>query len=249
VIEAQPWVVQTFTYPHATVRLNFFKVTAWQGEPQPHEGQAFVWQTPGATTADPILPANTPILRGLQLPPVLAFSNVAEMGEGAWLDALSRRLEQGMRWVVLREPQMEPQAYRALAAKVLAQCRAHGAHLLLHDAVESVQAIGADGVHLPARRLMQTQMRPDGWCGASVHNMEELTHACALGLDYAVLGSVKASKTHPGGAVLGWESVGQILAAGSSIPVYGIGGLSTDDLDDAIALGAQGVAMIRAAWI
>lgn len=27
-----PWIVQTFTYPHATVRLHFFRVTDWRGE-------------------------------------------------------------------------------------------------------------------------------------------------------------------------------------------------------------------------
>ena len=44
VITAYPWLTRVFTYPHATVRLNFFRVTAWSGELHPHEGQAFAWQ-------------------------------------------------------------------------------------------------------------------------------------------------------------------------------------------------------------
>ena len=32
VTAAQPWQVEMVDYPHALVRLNFCKVTAWQGE-------------------------------------------------------------------------------------------------------------------------------------------------------------------------------------------------------------------------
>ena len=41
---AYPWITRVFTYPHATVRLNFFRVMAWRGELHPHEGQKFAWQ-------------------------------------------------------------------------------------------------------------------------------------------------------------------------------------------------------------
>src|SRR3954468_10434593 len=30
-----PWLTRVFTYPHATVRLNFRRVTRWQNEPHP----------------------------------------------------------------------------------------------------------------------------------------------------------------------------------------------------------------------
>jgi 8-oxo-dGTP diphosphatase len=41
---AYPWLTRVFTYPHATVRLSFFRVTAWRGELHPHEGQEFSWE-------------------------------------------------------------------------------------------------------------------------------------------------------------------------------------------------------------
>ena len=40
------WITRVFEYAHATVRLNFFRVFDWQGEPHPHEGQIFSWQQP-----------------------------------------------------------------------------------------------------------------------------------------------------------------------------------------------------------
>jgi len=44
--------------PACMVRLNFFRVFEWQGEPHPHEGQVFSWQLPGAVEGTPLLPAN-----------------------------------------------------------------------------------------------------------------------------------------------------------------------------------------------
>ena len=35
VTTAYPWLTRVYTYPHATVRLNFFRVTAWSGELHP----------------------------------------------------------------------------------------------------------------------------------------------------------------------------------------------------------------------
>ena len=34
IIHAAPWLVQRYTYPHAEVELNFFRVFAWRGEPR-----------------------------------------------------------------------------------------------------------------------------------------------------------------------------------------------------------------------
>jgi len=56
---AAPWLVQRFRYPHAHVLLHFFRVFEWEGEPVGHDGQAFVWQTPGRFDVSPLLPANT----------------------------------------------------------------------------------------------------------------------------------------------------------------------------------------------
>ncbi|MGQ5525364.1 Nudix family hydrolase [Chitinimonas sp. PSY-7] len=245
---AHPWLVQKFSYPHATVRLNFFKVTDWLGEPQPHEGQAFAWQIPGALTVDPVLPANTPILRGLQLPALLAFSNVAELGADAWLTKLQTRLQAGLKWLVLREPQLDTLAYAELAQQVLDQTAAYNCKVLLHGAVNLARELGAAGVHLPSRQLLQATERPDGWCGASVHNVTELAKAAELGLDYAVLGTIKPSQSHPDGQPIGWNGFSELVGQGWPFPVYGIGGLAEADIVHAQAAGAQGVAALRAPW-
>jgi 8-oxo-dGTP diphosphatase len=256
VTAATPWIVQRFAYEHADVALHFFRVTGWEGEPQSREGQAFAWNPPSAPVVSPVLPANTPILRGLQLPAVLALSNVAELGEAAWLAALEHWLWQPVRpidaptgrWLVLREPQMTPQALAELARQVLPRLRAAGGKLILHGDPDLALALGADGVHLRAAQLRTLTARPAGWCGASVHHAEELTRAAELGLDYAVLGPVLPTRSHPGATPLGWQGFAQLLAAGWPLAVYGIGGLSTQDLAHARQHGGQGIAMLRGAW-
>jgi 8-oxo-dGTP diphosphatase len=72
VTSATAWLTQRHVYPHAFVELRFFRVTAWQGEVRPQEGQQVAWQTPGAYTVSPMLPAlltaECEVLRGLLVP-------------------------------------------------------------------------------------------------------------------------------------------------------------------------------------
>ncbi len=96
---AYPWLTRVFTYPHATVRLNFFRVTAWSGELHPHEGQQFSWQRPNTISVEPVLPANAPILRALELPALYAISNAAELGVEPFLARLQAKLDAGLRLV------------------------------------------------------------------------------------------------------------------------------------------------------
>src|SRR5512142_2186523 len=103
---AYPWLTRVFTYPHATVRLSFFRVSEWRGELHPHEGQQFAWQSPsfgGEVSVTPMLPANAPILRALELPSLYAISNVQELGEAEFLQRLEAALNNGLRLVQLRE--------------------------------------------------------------------------------------------------------------------------------------------------
>jgi 8-oxo-dGTP diphosphatase len=83
--------------------------------------------------------------------------------------------------------------------------------------------------------------------GASCHGPEDLDRAERLGLDYAVLGPVLPTATHPGHPGIGWPQF-ERWARGRTLPVYAIGGLSPADLPAARAAGAHGIAAIRAVW-
>ena len=252
---AYPWITRVFTYPHATVRLNFFRVTKWSGELHPHEGQEFAWQRPlshsgerGQINVSPILPANAPILRALELPAVYAISNAAELGIESFLSRLEAKLEAGLQLVQLREKHLAHDELRGLARRVVALAHAHGAMVLLNSDVELAQEVGADGIQLTATQLAETSVRPVvDWCAASCHSTEELRRAEALGCDFALLSPVLPTRSHPGTPHLGWENFAAI-SAGASIPVYALGGLTQDDMQTAWQHGAHGISLLRQAW-
>ena len=247
VTEAWPWLVRSFEYPHAHVRLNFFRVTGWEGEPHPHEGQALAWTHAEAPELDPILPANGPILRGLALPLVYAISDAEALGVDVFLRRLEERLAAGLRLVQLREKGLSAQALEDLARRTAELCRRCGAKLLVNSDMELAARLGV-GVHLNSAQLAGLAARPElPWVGASCHDAEELARAAALGADFAVLSPVLPTASHPGAPTLGWP-VFEALAQGCPIPVFALGGLTEADLDLARRHNAHGVALKSQAW-
>ena len=239
---AYPWITRVFTYPHGTVRLNFFRITQWKGDPHGKENQAFVWQRSDAPMVEPMLPANAPVLASLALPVEYAVTCAAKLGARNMLALIEQKLGVGLKMLQIREPELENEERNAFTAQAVLLARRYGCKVLTKSFF-----VGADGVHLSSRDLMRLKARPAGLAAASCHTREELHRATELGLDFAVLGPVREKSTADKSPVLGWEGFRR-LARGSSIPVYAIGGLTRADLEQAWSAGAHGVAMIRGAW-
>jgi 8-oxo-dGTP diphosphatase len=194
------------------------------------------------------LPAHAPVLRALQLPFEYAITHAGEMGEAQQLRALDERLAQGLRLIQVREKSMRAPALEHFAQSVLARARPHGAIVLINSDVELALRLGADGVHLAAAQLAHMKRRPAlGWCAASCHNAAELARAAQLGIDFAVLGPVQATPSHPDSMPLGWEGF-TALARGATMPIFALGGIRPGDLETAWRCGAQGIAMVRGSW-
>lgn len=244
---AYPWISRFYDYPHAQVNLRFFRVTDWQGEPHPHEGQQLAWTYAKQPEVAPILPANGPILRGLSLPLVYAISDVEHLGVDVFLKRLDERLAAGLRLVQLREKQMPADDFIKLAQVVAERCQQAGAQLLINGDTELAAKLQA-GVHLSSKQLSELKQRPDlPWVAASCHDAEELTRAVELGADFAVLSPVLPTASHPGAPTLGWPRFAELLAH-CPIPVFALGGLTEADLDLARSHGAHGVALKGQAW-
>jgi len=248
VTRAAPWLTQRYDYPHAHVELDFFRVFEWEGEPHGCDGQAIAWQQPAAIDVAPLLPANTTVLRALALPPVYAISMAEELGEAEFLARARVALDAGLKLIQLREKSFTPERVRAFAQKLLAISAPHGARVLLNGDADTARELGCAGVHWSAARLFAAHSRPDDMlCAASTHDAAELSHAAKLGVDFAVLGTVRETPLHPDARPLGWQHFAE-LVAGSPMPVYALGGLGKSDLDTAIAHGAHGIALRREAW-
>ena len=245
---AWPWVTRVFTYPHATVRLSFFRVIEWDGEPHPKEGQLLAWQRLDEPLLEPMLPANSPILASLALPEEYAVSAVLSLGEDAFLARLEERLRGGLKLLQLREKALSRDAMLGLAKKTCLLAHRYGARVLVNADEGLAREAGADGAHFTAQALMRLEARPQGMLGAaSCHDAAELAQAMKLELDFAVLGPVKPTSSHPGAATMGWDRF-SLLSRGATLPVYAIGGLNRGDLESAWRAGAHGIAMIYGAW-
>jgi 8-oxo-dGTP diphosphatase len=243
---AYPWITRVYVYPHATVRLNFFRVIAWSGEPHPREDQAIRWQRLDAPMAEPMLPANAPVLRSLALPLEYAITAAETLGGDEMLLRIERRLVSGLRLIQVRDKALPRRM--DFARSVVSLAHRYGAQVLLNGHEDAARSVGADGVHWSATLLGQAARRPQGLlCGASCHTVADLERAAKLECDLAVLGPVRETSTHLESRPLGWQAFAR-LARGAPMPVFAIGGVQPADLDDARRHGAHGLAMIRGSW-
>ena len=84
---------------------------------------------------------------------------------------------------------------------------------LLNRDVALARALGV-GVHLGSElQDLQERPLPEGQLvAASCHDLEQLQAAQRLGCDFAVLGPVQATASHPDAVPLGWEAFAALRA-------------------------------------
>jgi 8-oxo-dGTP diphosphatase len=249
--EARPLIRFTHAYPERQVELDVWRVMRYSGELQARERQSLAWVKPGSLPETNLLPADLPITQRLRLPPLMLVTPAPGSSDTAtFLSNLQRRLAAGIESVQLRAPGFDAGQYRQLARQVIVICHEHGARILLNAEPQLAVQLGADGVHLTSRRLLDLNKRPvptSFLIGASCHDAAELEHAQTCELDYAMLGPVLPTASHPDAATLGWERFAQ-LSGKSRLPVYAIGGMQADDLERIQAQGGYGLAAIRGLW-
>ena len=162
-------------------------------------------------------------------------------------DLAARLFAGGLRWLSLREKDMDGSRQVALARTLVERARPWGAVVTLHGDPDLALAAGTDGIHLPdgadvaaARR----RLGPGALVGQSAHDAEGIRRAAAGGADYVTLSPVFPSPSKPGyGPPVGAEGLRQ-LVAGASIPVIALGGVESGNIGGCLAAGAGGVAVM-----
>ena len=244
-LEVAPWRVYEHDFPAKRVRLHWFHVRRWSGEPYGREGQRLAWVDPARPTVGPLLPSNAHVFATLALPELVAVARVDRTPEapGELLARIPSLAADGLRLLIVRAPDLGP-AQRVQLTRRLRQLR-RGTELRLilsGTALEARQA-GACGLHSRAAALAGLVERPPTRLWAvSAHSARDLERAAALGADVALVSPVLPSASHPGDQPLGWDGLRGLVAA-SPLPVYAQGGLGPDDIGAARAAGALGVAV------
>jgi thiamine-phosphate pyrophosphorylase len=147
----------------------------------------------------------------------------------------------------IREKQLSGRCLFELAAKCSKIVQDSETKLLINDRVDVAVAAGTHGVHMTfgsiptsvARRAFGNEIV----IGRSVHNPAEAVAASKDGSDFVVFGPVFDT---PGkGAALGLDALEEVCALVAPFPVLALGGIDPSNFQEALRVGAAGVAGIR----
>jgi 8-oxo-dGTP diphosphatase len=246
VLRATPWIVREHVYEHAHVRLHFFRVPEWRGELRDHVHAALEWQTPGATTVAPMLPANAPVLRRWRYRTSTASRTRTIMSPQ--LTSLEHALQKGLRLIQLRESKLPADQREPFAAAAVALLPPPRARVLI-IAMRS----------WPGRSAPTASTWPasTGKCCAAVRTCRWWPPPATMRRSSGAPSTIdrlrrdrrhQPTASHSGQPGIGWNALARLLE-NCPLPAYAIGGLSRADLDSARAAGAHGIAAIRAAWV
>lgn len=151
--------------------------------------------------------------------------------------------------LVLREKDLLPESYRALAERVLRVAEGSSVPVVLHSHPDIALELGVRAVHLPlailedtAARLPSVLMAFDQ-VGASVHSLEEAHRAVSCGASYLFAGNIFKTACKPGRDGRGIPFLRSICNA-VPVPVFGIGGVTPENLPGLLNAGAAGGCMM-----
>lgn len=240
-----PWITRTFDYPAKyeageivseakTVKLSFFIVTQWQGEPRGLENQTLCWQSPNNMQVEPMLPANSPIFAALQLPKKAMSISLSTFHEARFLNDLIAALVDGIRMIIVQDTQYDEIKLTQMLEKIMAMVKPYAAKVMVENDVN--RQIQADGQHVSAKELHTIAERNEHiLIGATCHDKNDLNKAAILGLDYVVF-----SPTH---IEVDWLEFRQAIRD-YAIPTYVIGEMTERNLAHARSKGAHGLVAI-----
>ena len=127
---------------------------------------------------------------------------------------------------------------------VTALCEAAGTECILHGFPDEARALSWRKIHLPLR-LFQELPSLDFFekKGTSVHSLAEAREAEALGADYLFAGNIFETDCKKGLPGRGLSFLQEVCKQ-VSIPVYGIGGITPDRMEQLLLAGASGGCMM-----
>lgn len=148
--------------------------------------------------------------------------------------------------IVLREKDLSEKEYEQLARQVMQICQKHGTQCILHSFSNVAIALGAVAVHMPLPLLQKMTPQEKSHfqiMGASCHSLEEAKEAQDLGCTYITAGHIfltDCKKGLPGRGLPFLEEICKTVR----IPVYAIGGISSQNIESVRKTGAAGACIM-----
>ncbi|NWG12958.1 MAG: thiamine phosphate synthase [Acidobacteria bacterium] len=167
----------------------------------------------------------------------------------AFCNRVRRLAAWGIDLIQVREKDLSDLELCLLTEKVLSLVAGTRCRVLVNGRADIALAVGAHGVHLPSQGLRPADVRawvPRGFLiGVSTHSLRQARMAEAEGADYILLGPVfeTPSKLRYGPPL----GLGMFRRTCRTVrlPVFGIGGITREAIQQVVDAGAVGVAAIR----
>jgi thiamine-phosphate pyrophosphorylase len=160
------------------------------------------------------------------------------------IGCMIRAADLGVEFIQIREKDLSGRELLYLTDSAVRALTRWPVKILVNSRVDVPLAVGAHGVHLPSDApppRIWRQIVPSGFIiGRSCHTAAEVE--AAQGADFVVYGPVFDT---PGkGPAKGLEPLANI-AARSKVPVFALGGVTSENAQSCLDAGAAGVAAIR----
>jgi thiamine-phosphate pyrophosphorylase len=183
--------------------------------------------------------------------PLYLITDRKQVAKGHTLyTAVEAALQGGVKAVQLREKDLSADALLPLATQLRVLTRSHGALLFINDNIDIALSVKADGVHLgghsEATGVIRTKVGEKMLIGVSTHSKKEVELAAKQGADFVTFGPVYATPSKAKyGQPQGLEKLAE-SCRNSSIPVFALGGITTERATEVQQAGARGIALISA---
>lgn len=164
-------------------------------------------------------------------------------------DVAEEALQGGVTFLQIREKNLEPEKFEALAREVQERAQKYHVPFVVNDEVEIAHKIDADGVHIGQSDMELARARkllgPDKLIGVSAQTVEQAVKAQQGGADYLGVGAVFPTSTKADAAEVSYGELKAICEA-VSIPVVAIGGIGANNVEELKGSGIDGVAVVSA---
>jgi thiamine-phosphate pyrophosphorylase len=165
------------------------------------------------------------------------------------IDVARQIIEGGARVIQLRDKQSKRGELLLVAQKLRELCSQAGVLFVINDYLDLAMTVDADGLHIGQEDLpfpvVRRELPIDRVIGCSVTTLSQATKAQTEGADYIAVGSVFPTTTKREVTVVGVDMLKELKRM-VSIPLVAIGGINQDNVGEAVAAGADAVAVISA---
>jgi thiamine-phosphate pyrophosphorylase len=143
--------------------------------------------------------------------------------------------------IILRENDLSPDEYETLATRCKEITEKYDATLIINSNIEAAKNLGIDKIHMSVSLLLkhQDELEYFNIIGVSVHSVDEAKQAENLGATYLIAGHIFATDCKKGVTPRGLVFLKEVYDS-VSIPVFGIGGISRDNIGQVLNTGAVG---------